>query len=97
VATTSVVVAIIQDSFGFINGKTSPKNGIDLTSVDNVSDEEISGGLMTNALMIILREMRPKLQCLKVDEEVVVPRVIRRDEEEVFVGKILIDGGNFGI
>jgi hypothetical protein len=39
--------------------------------------------------------MRPKLLCSKKDEEVVVLGVIGGDEEEVFIGEILIDGGIF--
>jgi hypothetical protein len=88
---------IIQDSVSFIDGKTSTKDGVDPTSIENVSDEEVSRGLMENASMIISREMRPKLLCLKVDEEVIVPGVIRGDEEEVFVREICIDGGSFSI
>jgi hypothetical protein len=42
--------------------------------------------------MIVSREMRPKLLCLKVDEKVTIPGVIRGDEEEVFIRKIHIDG-----
>jgi hypothetical protein len=90
-------VEIIQDSVGFVDGKTSSKDGIDPTSIENVSDEEVSGGLMVNASTIISREVRPKILCTKVDEEVVVPGVIGGDEEEVFIGEILIDGGSFGI
>jgi hypothetical protein len=97
VATASVVVGIIQDSFIFVNGKTSSKDGIDSASIENVSNEEIVGGLMANASSIISREVRPKLLCLKVDEEVSIPWVIRRDEEEVFIGEILIDGGIFSV
>jgi hypothetical protein len=66
--------------------------GVDPTSIQNVTDEEVSRGLMANAPMIISREMRPKLLCLKVDEKVTIPRVIRGDVEEVFIGKIHIDG-----
>jgi hypothetical protein len=47
---------------------------------------------MANAPTIVSREMRPKLMCLKVDEKVTIPGVIRGDIEEVFVRKIRIDG-----
>jgi hypothetical protein len=47
---------------------------------------------MVNAPTIISREVRPKLLCLKVDEKVTIPGVIRGDVEEVFVGKVCIDG-----
>jgi hypothetical protein len=60
VTTTSIVVAIIQDFVSFIDGKTSPKNGVDPALIENVYDEEVSGGLMMNASTIIKREMRPK-------------------------------------
>jgi hypothetical protein len=36
--------------------------------------------------------MRPKLLFPKVNEKVTIPRVLRGDEEEVFVEKIHIDG-----
>jgi hypothetical protein len=85
VATAIVVVEIIQYFFGFIDGKTSSKDGINPMSIENVSDEDISGGLMTNALTIISREMRAKLLFPKVNEEVDVPGVIEGDEEEVFI------------
>jgi hypothetical protein len=90
-------VEIIQDFVGFIDDKTSSKNSVNLASIENISNEEVSGGLMVNVSMIISREMRPKLLCTKVDEEVVVPRVIEGDEEEVFVEEILINGVHFRI
>jgi hypothetical protein len=83
---------IIQDSLNFVNSQTSKKDGVDTTSIENISDEEISRGLMVNASMIILRKMRPKILCQQLDEEVAIPRVIRGDEEEVFIEKIFIDG-----
>jgi hypothetical protein len=52
---------------------------------------------MVNVLTIILREMRPKILCPKVEEKVTIPGVIRGDEEEVLIGKIHIDGGSFSI
>jgi hypothetical protein len=53
VTTASVIVAIIQDSVSFVDGKTSPKDGIDPESVENVSDEEVAGSLMANELEVI--------------------------------------------
>jgi hypothetical protein len=83
---------IVQDSVSFIDGQTSTKNGVDPTSIEDISDEEVSRGLMENASTIISREMRPKLLCMKVDEKVDILGVIRGDEEEVFVGEILLMG-----
>jgi hypothetical protein len=97
VTTTSAAVEIVQDSVGFINGKTSPKNGVDPTLIENVFDKEVSRGLVVNALTIKSRDMRPKLLHTKVDEELPVPGVIRGDEEEVFIEEILIDRGIFSI
>jgi hypothetical protein len=85
VTIASTDVAIIQDSICFVDGKTSRKDGIDLALVKNVSDEEVLGSLAMNALMIISREVRPKILCTKVDEEVAIPMIIRGNEEEVFV------------
>jgi hypothetical protein len=76
VTTASIIVEIIQDSVSFVDGKTSSKDGIDPSSVKNVSDEEVSGSLMVNASTVISRKMRPKLLCTKVDEKVIVPGVI---------------------
>jgi hypothetical protein len=47
--------------------------------------------------MIILREMRPKLLCMKVDKKVILLGFIEGDEEEVFVREIFIDGGSFSV
>jgi hypothetical protein len=88
---------IVQDSVKFVDGQTLMKDGVNLTSIKNISDEEILRGLMANALTIISREVRPKPMCPKVYEKVIIPRVIRGDEEEVFVEEIHIDGGSFGI
>jgi hypothetical protein len=63
VTTASVALAIVQDSVIFVNGQTSTKDGVDPASIENVSNEEISRGLMENASIIVLREMRPKLLC----------------------------------
>ena len=37
--------------------------------------------------------MVTEILSLEVDEEVVVPRIIRSDVKEVFIGKVGIDGG----
>jgi hypothetical protein len=97
VTTTSAIIAIIQDSVIFVDGKTLSKDGIDPTSVYNIFDEEIAGSLMENASMVIVRKVRLELLCTKVDEEFVIPGVVGGDEEEVFIENILIDGGIFGI
>ena len=91
-ATACAVVAIIQDSISFVDGQTSVEYGVDPTSIQNVIDEEVLRGLMVKVSMIISREMRPKLLCLEVDKMVAMPRVIRGDVEEVFVGEVRIDG-----
>jgi hypothetical protein len=93
VTTTSPTMEIVQDFVSFIDGQTSVKNGVELKLIEDVSNEEVSRGMMENALTVISREMRPKILCLKVDEKVVVPGVIGGDEKEVFVGEICIDGG----
>jgi hypothetical protein len=33
----------------------------------------------------------------KVDEEVAIPRIIRSDVKEMFVGKVSVDGGTSGV
>jgi hypothetical protein len=76
VTTTSATMEIIQDSVLFVDGKTSPKNGVDPMLIENVSNKEVSGVLMANASPIITREMRPKILCTKVDKEVTVLGVI---------------------
>jgi hypothetical protein len=50
---------------------------------------------MVNTSMIISREMRPKVLCSNIDEEVVVPGVIGGDEEEVFARKSSLMGEYF--
>jgi hypothetical protein len=69
-------VAIIQDFVSFVYGQTSMEYSVNPLSISYVTDKEILRGLMSNASMIISREMDCKLLCSKVDEEVVVPRVI---------------------
>jgi hypothetical protein len=90
VATTSVIVAIIQDSIFFVDGQTLMKYGVDPTPIQNVTNEEVVRGLMVNASMIVSRVMRPKILCPKVDEKVSIPGVIQGDVEEVFSRKIHI-------
>jgi hypothetical protein len=63
VATASATMEIVQDSLNIVNGQTSVKDGVYPASIMNVSDEEISRGLMENSTTIISRELRPKLMC----------------------------------
>jgi hypothetical protein len=97
VTTASTIVAIVQDSISFVDGKTSPKNSVDLASIENVFDEGVSRGPMVNASIFISRDMRHKILCTKVDDKVIVIGVIEGHEEDVFIGEILIDGGSFSI
>jgi hypothetical protein len=71
---------IVQDSVSFVNDQTSAKDGVNPTSIKDVSDEDISRGLVVNASMIVSREVRSKLLFLKVDKKVIIPRVIGGDE-----------------
>jgi hypothetical protein len=84
-------MTIVQDPICLVEGKKSVEYYVDPTSVQNVTNEEVLRGLMTKALIIILREMIPKHLCLKVEEKVSIPRVIQGDVEELFVGEICID------
>jgi hypothetical protein len=62
-----------------------------------LSGAPIWKGTLQNVPMIISREMRPKILCLKVDKKVTIPRLIGGDEEKLFVREICIDKGGFGI
>ena len=46
---------------------------------------------MENTSMIVPREVRSKILCSEVDEEIAVSGIIRGDVEEVFIGKICVD------
>jgi hypothetical protein len=92
VATTSAAMEIIQDSVSFIDSQTLMEDGVNPMSIQDVTDEEVSRGLMENASTNISRYMRPKLLCLKVENTVVIPGFIQGDGEEVFIEKIYIDG-----
>ena len=48
---------------------------------------------MENTSMIIPGEVRSKLLCSEVDEEIVVPGIIQGDVKEMFVKEVCIDGG----
>jgi hypothetical protein len=47
---------------------------------------------MENTSTIIPGEVGSKLLCSEVDEEIIVPGIIRGDVEEVFIGEVCIDG-----
>jgi hypothetical protein len=72
VITAIVAVEIVQDFVSYVDGHTLTKSGVNPTSIEKIYDEEALMGLMVNVSMIISREVRPKLLCTKVDEEVVV-------------------------
>jgi hypothetical protein len=91
VATVGTTTTIIQDSISFVDGQTSMEYGVNSMLIQNVSDEEVLRGLMVDVSTIVLRDMRPKILCLKVDENVSIPGAIRGDVEKVFIGKICID------
>ena len=48
---------------------------------------------MENAPPIIVSEMRGKFLSAQVGEDVPIPRIVRGDEEEMFIGKIIMDWG----
>jgi hypothetical protein len=52
---------------------------------------------VSNTSTIIPGEVVSKILCSEVDEEIVVPRDIRWDEKEMFVGEIGIDGSTGSI
>jgi hypothetical protein len=68
VVTAGIIVAIVQDSFYFVDGQILVEYGVEPTSIQDVTDEEVSRGMMENAPTIVSRDMSPKLLCLKVDE-----------------------------
>ena len=42
-------------------------------------------GLVVNALPIILSETRGEFLCVQIGENILVPRIISGDEEEIFI------------
>jgi hypothetical protein len=92
VATASAATETVEDSVCFVDGQTLSEYGVDPMLIQNFTDEEVPRGLMVNVLTMISRDMRLEILCLKVDEKVAIPGVIRGDVEEVFVRKICIDG-----
>jgi hypothetical protein len=44
---------IIQDSIGFVDGQTLMEYGVNPTSIQNVTNEEVARGLVVNVSMII--------------------------------------------
>jgi hypothetical protein len=47
---------------------------------------------VSNTSTIIPGEVVSKLLCSEVDEEIIVPRIIRGDVKEMFIGEVGIDG-----
>ena len=52
---------------------------------------------MANATTIVMSELRVELMSLKKEKDIVIPGVIHRYDEQVFVRERIIDGGPLGI
>jgi hypothetical protein len=52
---------------------------------------------VTNTSTIVSGEVVSKFLCSEVDEKIIVPRVIRGDVKEMFIGEVSIDGGTGSI
>jgi hypothetical protein len=70
--------------------------GIFPPSIKNISNEEIMRGLVVDTFRIITERDEGQIFVCKVHKDVTVPWVIRRNEEQMFIWEVLIDGGVFG-
>jgi hypothetical protein len=52
---------------------------------------------VSNTSMIVPGEVVSELLCSEVDEEIIIPRIIRRDVKEMFIGEVSIDGSTGSI
>ena len=91
-ANVGVFVVVIQDSICFVNSQTSTKFGVNPSSIYDITEKEVVGGLVTNTSVIVPREVVSKILYSEVDEEIVIPRIIQGDVKEMFFGEVSIDG-----
>ena len=87
VTATGAKVTIVQNAFNLFVNQTSPKDGVNTTVIQSVTEDDITVRVMTNASMLFARDVGLKMLCLKVEENVSVPRVRGVDEEEIFIGE----------
>ena len=70
------VVAIIEDLMPPHEIGIDTKY-LDASTIDNIFDEEMTRYLVANASMFLAREACPKLLCTKIDQDVIIPRVVQ--------------------
>jgi hypothetical protein len=87
VTATGAKVIIIQNAFSRFVNQTSPKDDVDTTAIQSVAKDDITVRVVTNVLMLFARDVGMKTLCLKVEENVSVPRIRGADEKERFFGE----------
>jgi hypothetical protein len=87
VTATGAKVTIVQNVFIFFVNQTSPKNGVNATTIQSIAEDEIMVRVVTDASTLFSRDVGLKTLGLKVKENVSIPRVRGDDEEERLVRK----------
>ena len=64
---------------------------VDPFLIYDITNKEVARSLVTNTPMIVSGEVVSKFLCSEVDKKIVIPRIIRGDVKEMFVGEIDID------
>ena len=84
---TGAKVTIVQNAFNLFVNQTSPKNSVNTTTIQSVTEDEITARVVTDASTLFSRDVWLKMLGLKVEENVSIPRVRGADEEERLIRK----------
>jgi len=83
---------IIENALIFPMGDASPQDGVDASSIENISNEEITRGMMSNMSLIIAWNRRCELMCAEICEDITILWILGGDGEDMLIGKIIIQG-----
>lgn len=91
VGTAIAYVEIIKDVFDFFMGEAMMEKGVDTLFVKNISNKKVMKALIENVLSIIVSEMWGEFLSVQVCTNVPIPCILHSDEEEMFIGEIVIN------
>jgi hypothetical protein len=78
-------MAVIQGFLGFVKCEASSKNGVNLTTIKSITEDNILTGLVAYSTTVSARQIEPEGLSLEIYDDIPIPKVIGTDQKKGFI------------
>jgi hypothetical protein len=76
---------VILGFLGFVKCEAASKNGVNPTTIESITEENILMGLVAYSTVVNTRQIGPKILGLELYDDIFVPNIIGTNQEKGFI------------